>query len=457
MTKLAASGSRWGLRTIWAVVGALAVLAAAPPRSGAEPLSLDQCIEIAVENNPGLAQSQWQVEGVRAARLSSSSAFLPSVDYNLTQRRSRQGDVTLNVQPYVDPSTGEVRTTWTGDLYESRYSNRFSVSQPILNLPGWYRYSASGADLGSAEEQFRGSRADLVLLVQQQYLDLLGRTLLLQNAKEALTVSEDQLRRSQALFDVGSVARSDVLQARVTRQNAVRYEISTRNAVEQSRAQLAVTLGKSVRDSLEIRQDIGAPVTVEADEDSLIREAIAERPETKQAREATRAAHLRYRSAWWSHFPTIALGADYAKGSATLGGVVDPEKLDIGEDMSFGLSLNWPLFDGMATYGSVRGSKADLYAARERERQEELNAALDVREAQVAINNAREGMKAADEGVALAEENLKLQQALYQNGAGTILELNNAQVERLKAKNSLVEATISLHFANAQLDRALGR
>jgi outer membrane protein TolC len=66
-------------------------------------------------------------------------------------------------------------------------------------------------------------------------------------------------------------------------------------------------------------------------------------------------------------------------------------------------------------------------------------------------------MTAAEEAVALAEENFKLQQALYQNGAGTILELNNAQVDRTKAKNALVEATISLHLANAQLDRALGR
>jgi len=90
-------------------------------------------------------------------------------------------------------------------------------------------------------------------------------------------------------------------------------------------------------------------------------------------------------------------------------------------------------------------------------REQELNAALLVREAQVEIRNAREEMSAAEESVALAEESFRLQEALYQNGAGTILELNNAQVERAKAKNALVVATISLHTAHAQLDRALGR
>ena len=71
------------------------------------------------------------------------------------------------------------------------------------------------------------------------------------------------------------------------------------------------------------------------------------------------------------------------------------------ENSSWGyaLSLNWNLFDGMATYGSVRGARADLRASQERQRQEELNAALGVREAQIAIRNAREGQNAAEESV----------------------------------------------------------
>lgn len=456
MTKLVAPGQRWVVRIMGTLVAVLAILPAMGRGAIAEPLSLDQCIAAAIENNPGLAQSGWQLEGARASRLSSANSFLPSVSYSFSQSRDRTWG-TWSIEPYIDPISGEVVRSRTGFRYDTGYSNRLSVSQNVLNLPAWYRYSATGADLTSAKEGFRGSRGDLILLVRQQYLSLLGSILIHENAKEALTVSEDQLRRSQALFDVGSVARSDVLQARVTRANAVRDEISARNAVDQARAALAITLGMNVQDGLEIRQDLEPPVAMEADESSLIREAIDTRPESRQAHAATRAAELRYRSTWWSHFPVVSLGADWSRAASTVGDALDLGDLDTGSSMGFGFSLNWPLFDGMATYGNVRGSKADLYAARERERQEKLNAALGVREAQIAIRNAREGMNAAEEAVALAEENLKLQEALYQNGAGTILELNNAQVERTRAKNSLVEATISLHLANAQLDRALGR
>ena len=241
-----ASWRAWRLLLLWG-----------GPAIGAEPLSLDQCIDLALKNNPVLAQSQWQLEGARATHMAGSSAFLPSLHYSLTGGRSRSW-VTQNLLPYIDEHTGEVVYNGTRGFgaYSTSYSHRLSLSQNIVNLPDWYRYSASGADLASSREVYRGSRADLVYQVRQEYFSLLGAILLQQNAREALTVSEDQLKRSQALFDVGSVARSDVLQARVTRANAVRDEISARNSVEQSRAQLAVILGKSVQDSVEIRQDV---------------------------------------------------------------------------------------------------------------------------------------------------------------------------------------------------------
>jgi outer membrane protein TolC len=422
------------------------------PASGAEPLSLDQCIDIALKNNPGLAQAGWQVKGTEANRLANMRAFLPT----LGLRMARSTTTSANSQSTIDPNTGRIiDANFKGT--STSWSDQLSLGQNLVSPVDWYAYAASNADVASAREGFRGSRADLIYGVRQGYFAFLGQILLAQNAKEALAVSEDQLKRSQALFDVGSVARSDVLQARVNRANALRDEISARNAVDQYRAALAVLLGMSVQDSLQIRQDVEAPTGTDADEGVLIREALQTRPEVRQAGEQHRASKLRYRSSWWAHFPSLDLSMYYSKQGSGADKILDPELLDQDAYWGYAFGLQWNIFDGMSTYGSVRGARADLYASKERQRQEELNAALGVREAQIAIRNAREGRNAAEEAVALAEENLKLQEALYQNGAGTILELNNAQVERTKAKNSLVEATISLHLANAQLDRALGR
>ena len=125
--------------------------------------------------------------------------------------------------------------------------------------------------------------------------------------------------------------------------------------------------------------------------------------------------------------------------------------------LGFSIGLSWNIFDGLGTIGGVKSAKASVAAAREEFRRQELETALGVREARIEIKNAHEGIHAAQEAVELAAENLKLQEALYENGGGTILELNNAQVENTRARNSLIEARIGLHLAYALLDRAMGR
>jgi outer membrane protein TolC len=301
-------------------------------------------------------------------------------------------------------------------------------------------------------------------MVRQQYFLLLQALLLERVAGEALGVSEEQLRRSDTLFELGSVARTDVLQARVNRATAVQELIRARNSVAQERARLAVLLGMSAADSLEIRTDVPDPPETVLEEESLMQQAVEERPEVRRAEAELAASRMRSRSAFWSQFPSLSGALFYnrqvdarpGRGDA-FSDLIALDDLQQNASWGFSIGLDWSIFDGLGTIGEVKSSRAGVSSAREARRQEELDAGLAVREAEVAIRNAREGIQAAQESVELAEENLRLQQALYENGGGTILELNNAQVERTRAHNSLIEARIGLHVAYAQLDRALGR
>jgi outer membrane protein TolC len=250
----------------------------------------------------------------------------------------------------------------------------------------------------------------------------------------------------------------------VNRAAAVQDQITARNSIAQERARLAVLLGMSAQDSLEIRTDVADPPGTTVEEPALMAEAATERPEVQQAEAELAAARLRHRSAFWSQFPTLSGSLFYNRQvdaqpsrSDAFGDVFDLGDLQKNASWGFSIGLDWSVFDGLGTLGEVKSSRAAAAAARESTRREALAAELAVREAEVAIRNAREGIVAAQEAVELAEENLRLQQALYENGGGTILELNNAQVERTRAHNSLVDAGIGLHLAYAQLDRALGR
>jgi len=425
----------------------------------AAALSVDECVELARKNSPVLASARYGVAGASASRLSATSAFLPSVNVSagFRQTASRPGD------PIYALDLGDSSRPWSlrvlgYDQVNPGYSSEYSVTQNLLNLPGVYRYRASVSDLASARENFRAGEADLAYGVRQQYFLLLKAILLEKVASEALAVANEQLRKSEALFELGSVARADVLQARVNRAAADRERIAARNAIEQERASLAVLMGMDAREPLEIVQDVADPPEIVSDEDGLTREALEYRPEVRQAEARLQAAKHRHRSAVWSQLPVIGAGLSYSKGADRLGDLTDPGGIkDDGAQWGYSIGLSWNLFDGLETIGGIAAAKADLAAAREERRLRRLEASLAVREAQVAIRNGNEGVLAAIESVALAEENLKLQQALYENGGGTILEVNNAQAELTRAKTDLVNARIALHVALALQARALGR
>ncbi|MDM7916905.1 MAG: TolC family protein, partial [Candidatus Eisenbacteria bacterium] len=442
-------GHGWNARLLLA--GCLAVLLAPAVRgqpAPGGPLTVDQAVDEALRNNPGLAAAAYDLKAARGTRLSSYSAVLPSISLQTqySQTTSRYGE------PRVDPFTNRIITSETDDSY----SLSGSVSQPIISPSDWYSVSAAGASLAASRQTFRIARQDVILTVRQQFFNLVGAIRLQQVAAEALSVAEEQLRRSQALFDLGSVARSDVLQAQVNRATAERDEIAARNRVEQERAFLATLLGRPVTEEIDVTTDLPEPAieeTGEAGEPAWIQEAMRSKPELQRARESSRAAHLDYRSAFWSQFPSIDGSLFYSKTADSRADIWDLGHLKDDARWGFTLGLRWDIFPGLSKIGAVQRTNAQALAAREEVRRQELQTELDVREARIAIQNARESISAAEASVQLAEENLKLQQALYENGGGTILELNNAQAELTRARVSLVQAQIDLHLAVAQLQR----
>ena len=86
----------------------------------------------------------------------------------------------------------------------------------------------------------------------------------------------------------------------------------------------------------------------------------------------------------------------------------------------------------------------------------EKEIALEVRDAYLSVANEWENLKAAESSVALNEENLRLQQALYESGAGTLLEWDNARLDMRRAEVSLIQAQINLLLAHVRFRKAVG-
>jgi len=413
-----------------------------------QPFTLPQLIELATERNLGYLQSVEGIDSASASLKSSRSVFYPSARASASYgRQVSQFDEIRVVDGVPQPAN-----LTNVDIQSSLV---FSGGLNLIDPGSWYQVREAGQSLSATRLSVDRVKQNLAYSMTQFYYEFARSQELVQVSKEAYDLASEQLRRAESLYELGSVARSDVLQAQVNLASAERDRISTENAVETNRARLALAIGVPVSSPVEIVPP-EPPVEVRPDDEAaIVDDALQSRPDIRQAVVTADARESAVTASEWGRWPT--LGASYSFSKR--GTHIDEVFQDLNRNISYGgtLNLNWTLFDGFNQKGAIQRAKS---SARQQELlldELKLQVALDVREAMIGIKNASEAIRSAREGVRLADESVRLQQALYESGGGTLLEWNNAQVELTRARVSLIEAEVDLHLATAGLDRARGR
>jgi outer membrane protein TolC len=337
-------------------------------------------------------------------------------------------------------------------------------------LTGW---RSASAGVKAAELQRSSSRNDIVFDVRSNFVAVLQAIKVAQVNTEALRLARDNERRVRALFEVGSVSRSDVLRAQVsTAQSELDSLVSVRSVTVQ-RIALATTMG--IRESEMGEVDTVITVTPqEYDEAAVVTEAAKARPDLRAAEAALTSAQLGLRSAHFAWLPYVAVTGSAAWNPASSSSFtfppVDSNGVEIAgprlaqdsrrsTDRSLGasVSVNWNFFDGFATKSRISSARANLMRAQETRDALQRNLESEVHQVLLTYNQALAGDEVARRAVESAEENVKLTQQKYNVGSSTILDLIDAQVSLQRARSDLVAARAAILVAQAQIDRVRGR
>jgi outer membrane protein len=412
------------------------------------PLSLDEIVRLATTRNLQVAQARESWASARGGRTSAWAGLLPNLQGSVGFNRTTQ----KYGGPVINTQTGQVYTSQTSD----NYSLGFNGGMNLIDLPSIYSFRGAGQSLAAAGHGFDDAVQSIVLSVKQQYYALTQSQELARVAEDSYTLRTEQQRRAESLFQLGSVAKSDVLQAQVNLSAAEREKIGAENQIDQERARLAMMLALPVDSRLEVEPpapvDETAPMPTESELGAL---AERQRPDLQRAAAALEAARSSERAARFQRWPSLGGSYSYSKQNDNAVGDLY-RNLDQDARWGFSIGLSQTIFDGFQTKGSIQRGTADRRGKEQALEQQRLQAALDIRESLLGLKNASEWIRSAREGVGLAEESARLQKALYEAGGGTLLEWNNAQVELTRAKVAVVEAEASYHMAEAALERAVG-
>lgn len=402
-------------------------------------LDINTCVDMALEVNVSMLEAGYELDRAKSAVLGSASSILPTV--GLTSKRSRLPDeVEINGAIVPNPH----RKTYSASLY-------FGESVTLGGIMGVVESMASKR---ASDENLRQVRQNVTFDAKQKYLEVLKTGRLVAVAEEAFALSQRRLDRAQALVEVGSAVRSDVLRAQVEVSRNELELISARNAHRLAQTDLRHFL--AVGDDVELElEDILETAEVDYTLEDALSEAMVMRPDIKIGREtlgAANAAIWKERGGW---FPYIQLGGAYEWSDTEvpdgIGDVWDEA------EWSWSISSGISLFDGFATFSGVRSAKASRRSAEENLLQLRRDASLEVKRAFYNLEEARQRVKVSGETVGLAEEELRLAEERYRLGGVTMLEQIDSQVALSEARTSYVEALYDYLLSQAQLVRAMGK
>jgi outer membrane protein TolC len=434
---------------ILAVTAAVLVGGAAGEVSAQQPMTLEQCVERALAENPRTDRADRQVVRSGLQRQEAATTLLPSVFLNGAYSRY----TSVSPQQLLNPATNQIIEGSTTAYTSTSYYAGLSVSQQLFNRAMAANYQQAVSQVRSAEASASLEQQRLVLEVHQAYYGLLRAERNLVVAEADVDYNDGLLRQVRTMRNLGSRAEVDVLRQESALAQARQRRIAAENALAKARADLNYLMARPLTAELVIADDLEEPAT-ELSLQSALDRALEAHPSIRQAVLGMASAEAGVESARAARYPSVSLRGDYSwRGDSYLD---IGDALDRDYTWSLGLSVSVPLFTGTRTTIGIERSRVELSGARveydaaeEAVRREVYRAVLDLEE-------ARQSLATARQSVTLASETLRLSEELYRLGNGTLLEVNASQLDLINARYQEVQALFALKVAGATLDFAIG-
>jgi outer membrane protein TolC len=426
-------------------------LVAAASGVSAEVLTLEQCINIALEKNGsadfGLPRTLLSYHQAKENVWSAWGGLLPSISHGYSYSYLKLPEGTI-----FDPTTGEriSAPSKSSDSWSASFSLRHTLFDGGANV---YRVAQAYHNRAAMAENLRSAENQLVLGVKERYFGLLKAKRLVEVQQAAVRRAEEFLKTIESRHELGSASLSEVLKAKVQLGTEQLELLRRENDVRTGTASLNSVLNRPVDTELEIAdiqpEEAEVPSYPDAKET-----AIRQSPQMQIARADLRSAKDDIGIARASLFPTLSWGISRSFNPERRNDLLDFD----GQygTWSASASLSFSIFEGFQRKTQISNARVGVKYAKEDLNQAETSVELAVKQAYLGVELAAETRKLAEQTEASAQEDFNLAQEKYNLGAATILDLLDAQASLTKAQNDKVNALFDYLVAVAGLENAMG-
>ena len=407
------------------------------------PIDLQQSIQMALMNNRSIEQSAKD----RESAIWQHSQARRSMGPKLTWTSSVMHIGGKDYQSYRDAHAYDSSQY---PSYENEFANSIGIEMPL------YTGGQSEAQIGSA--RYRINQADLALENTKQeikyqttaaYYQILQRRALIKVEEEAVRTLQEHLDNVNLQFEVGTVAKSDVLASKVQlaarQQSLVTAQGDYSNAV----ADLSNLIGVPLGTTLAVNDEL-TYAKYNRSLEECIAYALKNRPDGVAADYAIKQAEMSVKGAKSGYRPSVA-----ASVNKSISGEGSFSK-NHSENWSAGFRLSWDIFDNGITSAQVHEAQSELEKIKSQALQMQERIYLEVTKAYTDLISAEKNISTTSEAIKLAEEDYFLAQLRYSEGIDTNLSVMDAQEKLTEAQTNYYNALYNYNIAIAALEKATG-
>jgi len=419
-------------------------------------LNREQAVALALEKNEAYRSALLEEERVRGQYMEARAGAFPQL--TLDGSYLRNIDLSTSVLTMTDQN-GEVNKMTLQFGTPHNYTWGFTLYQPL------YAAGKVGAAIKIAKygfkytsEAIRAARHDVATTTDKAYLDAIAAREAQLAYGEAERLADSNLSVVKKLYEQGQASEFDLLRAQVQAANSRPNRIAADNSFRLALDNLKNILALPSETDIVIDSSIFEVTVPELNLDTLIEEALRERPELRQSEQSVKINQKLVDIAKGGYKPTLGISSSVEWSSFADKFSKSTTSSDSWyRSWNVALTLNWPIFSGFGTVGKVRQAKVDFNQSQLRNSQLIRQVRLEVQDQLGKVREAKQRVEALGEAVTQARRGVEIAQVRYSSGVGTQLELLDAQVALTTARVNKISALHDLAVAVSALRRAVGR
>ncbi len=434
-------------KRLWAVALCAAVAAGAATQASATlRLTLDECLRIALSENPTVKVADMEINRVDYSKKEVRAQLLPEVTF------SGQYSRTLAKQTmYMDTEGGTAAFKVGRD---NSYTTGFNATIPIVVPTLWKSIKLTDNQLLQNLESARSSRLSLVNQVKNAYYALL----LAQDSKKVIEENHSTAKLNadiyQKKYELGTASEYDALRASVAVTNLEPSILEAENSIKQLTLQLKVLMGMDVSTDIEPAETLSAYRGTMYDKAMEVDTSLVNNTNLKTLDLKTDYLQKALEVQKMSWYPTLSGSANYMWNSTSNG---NPFKnFQWSGYSTVGLTLAWTLFNGGQRYYKQRQAEVSLREMRWQ--RENLTRSLQM-QVQTQIDNLHKCIKQIESnegGVKQAEKANDIMQRSFKIGSGTFIQLRDTEDALMNARLTYYQAIYGFLVAQSDLELVLG-